>query len=251
MGAGDAPFRVAWYMSDTTYTIEHLADGLIDVGITYNAAAERIAIRQGIAVAPAYYAFRDHFLLVGPASNPANLTSEDDVETLFATLHAAAEAAAANRTATPVRFLSRFDKSATNIKETLLWAGIGQVPWAVAYSTWYHQYIAFPAQALAAAAVLDEYTLTDRGTLLTADAETRNRTVVYKAGGNEDVDDPLLNPATLLVGAKARDRRRAEGFAEWLVGARGQGVVTGFTKGGEVLYSAAPAVNSTAVRRRR
>lgn len=27
----------------------------------------------------------------------------------------------------PVRFLNRFDKSATNIKETLLWGGIGQV----------------------------------------------------------------------------------------------------------------------------
>jgi ABC-type tungstate transport system permease subunit len=235
---------VAWYLSDTTVTIAHLATGLIDVGITYNAAAERIAIKEGVATSPAYYAFRDHFLLVGPASNPANLTRDDDTDVLFATLHAAAERPA---TTPPVRFLSRYDKSATNIKETLLWAGVGQVPWATAYSTWYHQYIAFPSQALTAAALLEEYTLTDRGTLLSADVETRNRTVVYKAGGDEEADDPLLNPATLLVGARAGDRRRAAGFAEWLVGERGQAVVVGFKKGGEQLYSAAPG-NSTAGR---
>lgn len=32
-----------------------------------------------------------------------------------------------NKTDPPVRFLSRYDKSATNIKESLLWASIGQV----------------------------------------------------------------------------------------------------------------------------
>ncbi|KAH6685915.1 putative extracellular tungstate binding protein [Plectosphaerella plurivora] len=242
---GDPPFRVAWYLTDTTVTIADLEKGITDVGITYNAAAERIAIKQGIASAPSYYAFRDHFLLVGPESNPANLTSDEDAEGLFAALHAAAEGPA---TTPPVRFLSRYDKSATNIKETLLWAGIGQVPWATAYSTWYHQYIAFPAQALTAAALLEEYTLTDRGTLLSVDAETRNRTVIYKAGGDEDANDPLLNPATILVGTRAKNRRRATGFAEWVVGEKGQAVVVGLKKGGEQLYSAAPG-NSSTVRR--
>ena len=121
---GSDPFRVAWYTSDTTYSIEYLKTGLIDVGITYNPAAEKIAVDQGIATEPIYYAFRDHFLLIGPPANPANISGDSDILTIFADLHAAAEG---DPTEPPTRFLSRYDKSATNIKEALLWASIGQV----------------------------------------------------------------------------------------------------------------------------
>jgi len=58
-------------------------------------------------------------------------------------------------------------KSATNIKESSLWAAISQVPGTIPYSTWYHTYIDFPVPALMASASLREYTLTDRGTWLT------------------------------------------------------------------------------------
>lgn len=124
MTGGEKPFQVAWIKSDTYYSIQYLKTGDADVGITYNEAAENISIKQGIAKSPSYYAFRDHFLLVGPKANPANLSESDDISTMFANLHEAAEG---NATTPPVRFLSRYDKSATNIKETLLWAGIGQV----------------------------------------------------------------------------------------------------------------------------
>ena len=59
-----APFAVAWIKSDTTASFNHLADNSADLSITYNAAAEQIAIAQGIAD-KSVYAFRDHFLLVG------------------------------------------------------------------------------------------------------------------------------------------------------------------------------------------
>jgi ABC-type tungstate transport system permease subunit len=124
VATGSEPFRVAWYRSDTTYSIIYLKDGVIDVGITYSPAAEHIAIDQGIALSPSYYAWRDHFLVVGPPSNPANVCNTSDVYTIFSDLHEAAEAAVATP---PVRFLSRFDKSATNIKESHVWISIGQV----------------------------------------------------------------------------------------------------------------------------
>ncbi|RFU82016.1 extracellular tungstate binding [Trichoderma arundinaceum] len=238
---GTNPFRVAWYTSDTTYSIEYLKTGLIDVGITYSPAAERIAIAQGIATTPSYYAFRDHFLLVGPKSNPANVSKSTDIYTIFSQIHQVAEN---EQTTPPVRFLSRYDKSATNIKDSLLWASIGQVPWATAYSTWYHQYIAFPIQALTAAILLEEYTITDRGTILSLDAKLRNQTVIYKAG-TDSADDPLLNPAHLLVGKKAPHPKVANDFAKWLVSKRGQDVIVGFKKAGQQLYSPAPS-NSTA-----
>ncbi|KAM0342031.1 hypothetical protein ACHAPU_009759 [Fusarium lateritium] len=233
---GAKPFQVAWIKSDTYYSIQYLKTGDADIGITYSEASEKIAIQQGIAKSPSYYAFRDHFLLIGPKSNPANISGSEDIYTIFAALHEAAEG---NVTTPAVRFLSRYDKSATNIKETLLWAGIGQVPWATAYSTWYHQYIAFPIQALTAAILLEEYTITDRGTILSLDADLRNQTKIYKAGTDE-ADDPLLNPAHALIGENAPNEKEAERFVKWLVSNEGQDVVHSFKKDGQILYSKAP-----------
>ncbi|KHO01439.1 uncharacterized protein MAM_00440 [Metarhizium album ARSEF 1941] len=242
VASGSSPFKVAWYTSDTTQSIKYLSTGDIDVGITYTPSAEAIAISQGIALAPSYYVFRDHFLLVGPKSNPAGLLKTDDIYTMFSKILNVAQN---NRTEPPVRFLSRYDKSATNIKESLLWASIGQVPWATAYSVWYHQYIAFPIQALTAAILLQEYTITDRGTALSLDASLRGQTVTYKAG-TDSPDDPLLNPAHLLIGSKASNPAMARAFATWLVSSKGQQVVRDFKKDGQELYSVAPPSSSAA-----
>ncbi len=124
MANGSSPFRVAWYTSDTTYSINYLQSGILDVGITYSPAAEQLAIDQGIALSPSYYVFRDHFLVVGPPSNPAELRKSSDITAMFSVLYSTAQAANATP---PVRFLSRYDKSATNIKESALWIEIGQV----------------------------------------------------------------------------------------------------------------------------
>ncbi len=70
-----------------------------------------------------------------------------------------------------------------------------------------------------------------------------NRTVIYKAG-TDDASDPLLNPAHLLVGAKARNPDRAVAFAEWVVSDRGQSVIAGFQKNNQNLYSPAPNTSS-------
>jgi ABC-type tungstate transport system permease subunit len=78
-----------------------------------------------------------------------------------------------------VRFLSRYDKSANNIKESAIWAAIGQTPWSHPYSTWYHKYVEFPFQALRAASELGEYTLTDRGSWWAVEGEVRERMVLF------------------------------------------------------------------------
>ncbi|KAL5335505.1 hypothetical protein BJX70DRAFT_374927 [Aspergillus crustosus] len=234
---GSAPFKIAWYKSDTTESIKYLQDGTVDLAITYTAAAERIALKQGIAQSNSYL-FREHLLLVGPNSNPAKLNPTSDILDMMADLYAAAEAE--TPTDPPVRFLSRYDKSATNIKDSELWIGIGQVPWASKYSTWYHQYIAYPTQALSAAAALQEYTLTDWGTWLTVDDTVRRKLDIYKRG-TDDAKDLLIMPGHLLVGSKARNLTLAKDFAAWATGSEGQDLIRKFTnKAGVVIYSPAP-----------
>ncbi|OJD19050.1 hypothetical protein AJ78_01001 [Emergomyces pasteurianus Ep9510] len=233
---GAEPFQVAWYKSDTTESINYLKTGDVDVAITYSIGAERAAVQGGIATEPIYCAWSDHFMLVGPQSNPANLDEQSDIFTMISRIVHMAENEIPGST---VRFLSRYDKSATNIKESELFIAIGQVPWASRYSPWYHQYVAYPMEALRAAAYLKEYTLTDRGTYLSVDKDVRDRLAVYVVG-SDDPDDPLLNPAHLIVGKRAKDADLAKEFAEWVVSAAGQSVVTEFKKEGEPLYSGAP-----------
>jgi ABC-type tungstate transport system permease subunit len=230
-------------LSDTTFTIKNLQTGEADLGISYVPAAEQLAAEQG-TISPQtgyYYLFRDHFIIAGPSENPAGVNSSMSVSSIFAKIYQAGELNTA-KTEVPTRFLSRYDKSATNLKESTLWLGIGQVPWALPYSTWYHQYPAFPIQALSTASLLKEYTLTDRGTFLSLQFSQPNLTAALEQFkvGSDDAADPLLLPGHLLVGNKARNATLAQEFAKWATSERGQSVVTGFSKNGVQLYSGAP-----------
>ena len=106
----------------------------------------------------------------------------------------------------------------------------------------YHQYPHYPAEALKAAALLYEYTLTDKGTYLAAPADIQTSLEVYLIGSGA-ADDPLLNPARLLLGAKTPDTNigYAKDFLAWMVHAEGgQKVIREFKINGQVLYSVAP-----------
>ena len=138
--------------------------------------------------------------------------------------------------------MSRFDKSATNIKESQLFIEIGQVPWAYDYSKWYHQYPRFPRESLEAASLLSEYTLTDLGTWITATDAVKSRLDIFKKG-SDDASDPLLNPAHALYGARASTAHGEIGkaFMDWLGSPDGgQNIIRTFSKNGQVLYSGAP-----------
>jgi len=239
---GMDPFYVDWYLGDTTESLGFLQQGVVDVAITYNDAAEKQALQTGSAV-KRVYGFRDHFYLVGPPSDPAKLADSADVLDAFNRIVNEGNhdvlSPPTDRIAT--RFLSRFDKSATNIKESQLFITIGQVPWALAYSKWYHQYPRFPLEALEAAAALKEYTLTDRGIWLSSPPNVTGLLRVYKRGDENDPDKWLLNPGRVLLGAKAAEKKLAEKFLDWIVDDKGgQDVVRDYKKNGEVLYAPAP-----------
>ncbi|RAH82366.1 hypothetical protein BO86DRAFT_418524 [Aspergillus japonicus CBS 114.51] len=203
---GSAAFKPAWYKSNTTESIHYR---------------------------PVWYAWRDHFMLTGPHSNTAQLSKTSDILTMFSSLYTAAK----NRIG-PVRtrFLPRYDKSATSIKESDPWIGIGQlrcsspaVPWT-AYSTWYHHYIAYPFQALTAAILLEK--------------DLQRQTTIYKTATGTS-SDFLLNPAHIINGNMATNAEVAHSFAQWVISNKGQAIITGFEKYGQQLYTGAPA-NKTA-----
>jgi ABC-type tungstate transport system permease subunit len=198
------PFSIAWISSNTTASFNHLASRSADLIITHHVVAENIAIKQGVADR-SVYAWRDHWLLVGmnlsksilllnllfsftyasfsyntgPKSNPANLSTEKTTSIYdhFAQIFLAAVETAGSTHS--VKFLSRYDKSAANTKESSCWAAIGQTPWAHPHSSWYHQYTDSALAAIKVAASLGQYTLTDLGTWYTLSDEVREGMSVF------------------------------------------------------------------------
>lgn len=258
---GVEPFTIQWIKGDTTETINYLGTGQADVGITYNKAAECQAVSDGVA-ARRVYGFRDHFYLVGPHANPADLKKYKEGEQNENILTQFQKIVRTGNNPTkdpPTRFLSRYDKSATNIKDSELFVAIGQVPWGLAYSKWYHQYTMYPIDALTAAALLKEYTITDRGTWLSTPTNITKMLVRYNegeddpaqsiAGKPEGLADPLLNPAFFLTSTKICNGNKdlADEFLSWTVDSDlGQKVIEEFrgnASPNEWLYTRAPSRN--------
>ncbi|KZS96901.1 hypothetical protein SISNIDRAFT_450659 [Sistotremastrum niveocremeum HHB9708] len=232
------PFTVGWYLGDTTQSLDYIEHNLVDIAVTYNKAAELQSLKDGFSC-KRIYGFRDRFMLVGPEENPADLDSDnDDILAMFNKINKSGKQIPP--TDPPTRFLSRYDKSATNIKESSLFTLIGQVPWAYAYSTWYHQYARFPLEALKAASLLSEYTITDYGTYLSSPEQVQDDVVIYKKSTGDE-DDLLLNPAHVLLRTGAQDNIYATAFMRWMASADGgQAVVANYAINGDVLYLPAP-----------
>lgn len=95
-------------------------------------------------------------------------------------------------------------------------------------------------EALKAASLLSEYTLTDYGTYLSSPEDVQDDVVIYKKSDGS-VNDLLLNPGHVLLGKGAADNIYATAFMRWMKSADGgQAVVKSYAINGEVLYLAAP-----------
>ena len=66
---------------------------------------------------------------------------------------------------------------------------------------------------------------------------------VFKESFDAEEDDPMLNPAHVLVGTRARDKDLARAFAQWMgdrANGGGQDFIKGFKRNGLLLHAPAP-----------
>ncbi|KUJ08065.1 uncharacterized protein LY89DRAFT_600716, partial [Mollisia scopiformis] len=230
-------FAVGWYEVDAR-PFNLLAENVIDISVTCHLLSQKTALAQGVA-SRRECCFRDHWVLGGPKRNPAGLVT-DGSQSIFELLSTLFIAGICTSGASPsIHFLTKFDASAANVKESNLWSTIGQAPWSDIHSSWYHRYVNTSPKALEVAAQMQEYTLIEGGTWLAADAETRENMMVFKRGG-DDEKDPLLCPVHALVGTNATNKELAEEFLEWVIEAEGQKLIQAFAINGIPLYTEAP-----------
>lgn len=201
--------------------------GYVDIALTYERDQEEIAVSEGWAKS-AGCLFHDHFCLVGPLSDPADVRCCRTVREAFQRI--------ARKQAL---FHSRADGSATMHKERSIWRACNLKPWdSGSNEQWYvanshHS----PTDALLDADGAGAYLLIDRSTLLRQASlnAVSKLTVFFEPLSPSDI---LMNSCYALYSPRspsevAREIRR---FLSYVKSPRGQSVIENFGKG-QVKYS--------------
>jgi len=215
------------------------AHGDADLVLVHDPDAEQKFMAAGHGESRQEIAWND-FIIVGPGADPAHIAGTRDV---LAALRAIAQAKAA--------FVSRGDNSGTDALEKRLWKAVGLDPTAEATAEagaaesagtkgaappgggWYRDIGGGMGAALNAAAAMDAYTLSDRGTWLSFGHKADLRIVLE---GDPRLlnryDVILLNPQTHPQAKQAPAHR----FALWLTSPEGQAAIAGYTIAGQRLF---------------
>lgn len=195
------------------------ASGDADVVFVHDTAKELKFVADGYGVGRRDVMYND-FVLVGPKSDPAGVRGGK--------IDAALKAIAAK----PAPFVSRADNSGTHAAELRFWQQAGVDPKAGS-GTWYRETGSGMGPTLNAAAAMDGYALTDRGTWLS-----------FKNRGSLEIlvegDPSLFNQyGVMLVNPdKHKHVKAAEGqaFVDWLTSPDGQRAIADYKIDGQQLF---------------
>ena len=196
------------------------ARGDADLLLVHDPEAEARFMAAGHGETRTEIAWND-FVIVGPRTDPAHIAGLRDAVTAFKAIAAA-----------KARFVSRGDKSGTDAAEKRLWKAAAIDPPASG-GGWYRDIGGGMGAALNAAAAMDAYTLSDRGTWLSFG--NRSGMQVEVEGDPRLLnryDVILLNPKTHPEAKQAP----AHQFAAWMSSPAGQTAIGNYTIAGERLF---------------
>lgn len=125
-------------------------NGECDVMLVHSPAAEEELVEEGYAV-DRNAVMHNNFIIVGPASNPANIADDMEAKDAFAAISTSQS-----------KFISRADESGTHTKELNVWKAAGISP----EGAWYVESGKGMGDTLRIASEEGAYTLSDRGTYL-------------------------------------------------------------------------------------
>jgi tungstate transport system substrate-binding protein len=196
------------------------AHGDADLVLVHDPEAEAAFIAAGHGQTRSEVAWND-FIIVGPTSDPAHIAGTHDAVAALRTIAMA-----------KAPFVSRGDKSGTDALEKRLWKAAGLDPISIG-GGWYRDIGGGMGTALNAAAAMDAYTLSDRGTWLSFRNKARMKIEL-------EGDRSLLNRYDVML----LDQRRhpqvkqaaAQQLAAWLGSPEGQEAIGRYTIAGERLF---------------
>ena len=173
---------------------------------------------QGVKRYPVMY---NDFVLIGPKSDPAKVAGSTDILAAFKKIEAA-----------QAPFVSRGDKSGTNIAELKLWKQAG-IDLDRTKGQWYRETGQGMGPALNTAASMNAYILADRGTWL-AFKNRADLTVLVEG------DKRLFNQYGVMLVNPAKHpsvkKELAQQFIDWVVSPAGQNAIANYKINGEQLF---------------
>jgi len=200
--------------------------GDADLVLVHDPDAEAKFMAQGFGVTWRQIAWND-FIIIGPKSDPAHIAGGHDAVAAMTKI-ATAEAP----------FVSRGDRSGTNALELRLWKAAEITP-PKTPGGWYRDIGGGMGAALNAAAAMDAYTLSDRGTWLSF---ANKRDLVVSIEGDShlfnrydviELDPKRHPPAQIAAAAK---------LASWLLSPAGQNSIGAYrVKDAQLFHPSATA----------
>ncbi len=214
----DTGYRIRVYPAGTGHALKLGRMGRVDVLLTHSPAAEAAFVDEGYGI-QRLPVMHNHFVLVGPAADPAGISGSDDA------------AAALQRIASAgLPFLSRGDDSGTHNKEQEIWQWAGIDPYG---SRWYRETGEAMSRTLSHADNAGAYTLTDQGSWLAMSGQLSLKSLV--SGGPR-----LLNAYHVIAVNPARnpdvDLHAAETFIRWIRSPQIQQLIADYRKDGESYF---------------
>lgn len=209
----------------TGESIEIAKRGDADVVLVHARELEEPLVNDGYGVHRVGVMYND-FIIIGPAGDPAGIKGLANASLAFQKI--------VNTGARDVAvFISRADRSGTNVKELSIWTKICIKPSNKTF-TWYLEAGAGMGTVLRMANEKKAYTLTDRATWLAFKDQLTNLNVLTEK------DPDLLNPyAVIPVNPQRypqRNYKMALAFAKFLISEEGQKLIADYKRGGETLF---------------
>ncbi len=209
----------------TGESIEIAKRGDADVVLVHARALEEAFVSEGYGVHRVGVMYND-FIIIGPKEDPAGISGTTNATYAFQMILKAGRGGSAT-------FISRADKSGTNVKELTIWSSVGVNPSNRTFA-WYLEAGAGMGTVLRMTNEKKAYTLTDRATWLAFKDQLTNLAVMTER------DKILLNPYSVIPinhqKFPQRNYKMAVAFSKFLISDEGQDLIAKFKKGGETLF---------------
>ncbi len=209
----------------TGQAIETAKRGNADVVLVHSRQLELAFINSTYGIHRIGVMYND-FIIIGPADDPAKINGLENATEAFQRI------AEEGRKGKAI-FISRADKSGTNILELSIWDALGISP-SSKTQRWYLEAGAGMGAVLRMANEKKAYTLTDRASWSSFKNQLPNLVIHVKG------DVILLNPyALILVNPEKHYQRNYMGalaLAKWIISDEGQNLIANFTREGETFF---------------
>ena len=207
--------RIEFIAVGSGEALRRAADGEACMVFVHAPSLEKRYLEAGVLEGHRFIAY-NFFAVVGPRSDPAGVREAGSAVDAFRRIYAAGEKGEA-------RFVSRGDRSGTNVREMALWRLAGLDPRG---KKWYIVSGQGMAKTLVMADELGAYTLSDTGTFLKLSLDGRIPGLALLYTNSSD----LMNVYSvyLVKSCRGEEAKYARMFADFVAGPEGQRIIASY-----------------------